>query len=129
MVEIIIVEESRSEAALACIAIALRRPGTRVAEVRTLGEAATLVRKPGAPRYLVIVGWHALQRPLGRCLSTLGEGAAIVGLASNLGEAAQRAVRAGIRRIYEKPVEWDRYLQTMQGILDDWMLPPTRTGA
>lgn len=130
MLEIIVVEESLAESALACIAIALRRPGTRVAEVRTLGEAARMAKKPDAPAYLIIVGWHALQQPLHHCLQALGERVAIVGLASNLGEATQRALRAGVRRIYDKPVEWDRYIDTVERILQEWMLPrSTRKGA
>jgi hypothetical protein len=123
MVEVILVEASLSESALACIAIALRRPGTRVAETRSLEQAADLVEKQGRAPALVILGWDALQRSLNAFVDSVGGNAAVVGLASDVGRASrERALRAGVRAIYERPADWKEYAAALAGLLDEWSL-------
>lgn len=119
MVEVVLVEESLSEFALACIAIALRRPGTRVAEARSLQQAHDIVqRQTGAPP-LVILGWRSLQL----CLKPLA--ATVVGLASDVGEAQpERALHAGVRAIYERPLDWREYARVVENILAQWTPEP-----
>ena len=120
MVEVILVEDSLSQRALACIAIALRRPGTQVAEVCTLPHAAALIRThPGKPS-LVILGWRALQHELRPFMNALGKQTRVVGLASNVGRAARkRALCAGLHGIYEPPAEWGEYAALLKDIVED----------
>jgi hypothetical protein len=124
MVEVILVEESFSESALACIAIALRRPGTRVAEARSVRHArAILERQAGVPP-LVILGWRSLQLGLKPFAAT------VVGLASDVG-APQRecALRAGVRAIYDRPLDWREYARVVENILAQWMPAPATQNA
>src|SRR5687767_920856 len=107
MVDVILVEESLSESALACIAIALRRPGTRVAEARNLGDAKGLLQRSSSASVLVILDWRALRNGLDAFFQAAGDRATVVGLAAHLGESArQRALHAGVRAIYDKPADW-----------------------
>ena len=123
MLEIVIVEESPSESALVCIAIALRRPGTRVSEVRSMKEAAERLCRPDAPRTLVILGWRALQQAVRPCIDKL-QAHAVVGFGSDLGEVRPRALDLGVRQIYERPSEWKAFVQSVETMLRDWMLSP-----
>src|SRR5688572_26645288 len=106
MVDVILVEESLSESALACIAIALRRPSTRGAEARNLDEAKKLMERLPAGRTLVILDWRALRNGLEPFFTVAAGGATVIGLAADLGEPGrERALRAGVKAIYEKPAQ------------------------
>jgi DNA-binding response OmpR family regulator len=119
MVDVILVEESLSESALACIAIALRRPGTRVAEARSLQQAHDIVQRQADTPPLVILGWRALQL----CLKPFA--GTVVGLASDVGEAQrERALRAGVRAIYDRPADWREYARVVENILAQWTPAP-----
>jgi hypothetical protein len=124
MVEVILVEESVSESALACIAIALRRPGTRVAEARSLQDArGILERHAGAPPLLVL-GWHSLQLGLEPFAAT------VVALASEVGAPQrERALGAGVRAIYDRPLDWREYARVVDNILAEWMPGPATQNA
>ena len=129
MVDVILVEESLSESALACIAIALRRPRLRVAEARNLGEAKNILTREPHGRVLVILGWQALRNGLDAFFAAAGAGATVIGLAAELGEAGrERALRAGVQAVYEKPADWNAYVGAMEGILSDWLRPPANAG-
>jgi hypothetical protein len=122
MVDVILVEESASESALACIAIALRRPGTQVAEARDLREANALLRADPAGSPLVILGWRALRNGLEPFFETAGGRTTVVGFADEVGDSVRgRALQAGVRRIYERPVEWSAFAAAMERILGDWL--------
>jgi hypothetical protein len=118
--DVVLVEESVSESALACIAIALRRPGTRVAEARSLKEATSFVQTDSPGPLLVILGSHALQQPLAPFIAAIGERAAVVALANGVSQAGrERALRAGLRAIYERPQEWRPFCDVLEKVLDE----------
>ena len=120
MVDIILVEEDLTESALACIAIALRRPGTKVLEARSLGEARRLLAA-GSPA-LVVLGWTALRNGLEAFFEALHGRANVVGLAANLGkDGLERAARLGVKRVYHKPVEWKAYVGVVERLMVDWL--------
>jgi DNA-binding response OmpR family regulator len=122
MVDVILVEESLSESALACIAIALRRPSARVAEARNLSEAKRIVEGLPGGKALVILGWRALRNGLDAFLAAAAGRATVIGLAADLGEPGkERALRAGVRAIYEKPADWREYVAAVEAILGDWL--------
>jgi hypothetical protein len=122
MVDVILVEESLSESALACIAIALRRPSTRVAEARNLGEAKKMMERLPAGSTLVILDGRALRNGLDPFLTAAAGRATVIGLAADLGEPGrERALRAGVKAIYEKPAEWQQYVGTVEAILGEWL--------
>jgi hypothetical protein len=124
MVEVILVEESFSESALACIAIALRRPGTRVAEARSLRDARDILERQAEAPPLVILGWRSLQLGLKPFAAT------VVGLANDVGEAQrQRALRSGVRAIYGRPLDWRDYACVVENILAQWMPAPATQNA
>ena len=125
MVDVLLVEESLSESALACIAIALRRPHARVAEARNLSEAkAFLDRAPGG-RVLVILGWGALRNGLEGFFAAVRERVTVIGIAADVGEAArERALRLGVQAIYEKSSVWSEYVGAMESILGQWLTLP-----
>ena len=118
MVSVVLVEADRTESAFACIAIALRRPRTKVVEVRSLGEAkARLVGD--APR-LVILGWTALHDRLESFFKGVPPCTAVVGLAANVSrDGLDRALRAGVKKVYGKPTEWRAYVNTIESIFRD----------
>ena len=123
MVNVILVEESLSESALACIAIALRRPSARVTEARNLAEAKKVLGELPGGKALVILGWRALRDGLDAFVAA-ATGATVIGFAGDLGESRERALRAGVRAIYDKPVEWSEYLGAMEAILGEWLAAP-----
>jgi hypothetical protein len=124
MVEVILVEDSISESAIACIAIALRRPGTRVGEARNLREAGNMVDgAAGTP--LVILGARSLSEPLEAFMRLVGARAAVVGLANRIADATrERALRAGVRAVYERPLDWKDYAATVKSVLEHWIGSP-----
>jgi hypothetical protein len=131
MVDVILVEESLSESALACIAIALRRPGTRVAEARNLKEAKTILEGQSGSNVLVILGWRALRNGLEAFFEVAIGRAKVIGLAAAIGEnGRRRALHAGVQAIYDKPAEWDSYVNAVETILGEgWPRPlPRRYG-
>ena len=125
MVDVILVEESLTESALACIAIALRRPATRVAEARNVAEARRLLERQSGGKVLVILCPEALRGGLDALLGAAASRGTVVGFAADLGESArQRAMRAGVQAIYEKPAEWKEYVCTVDSILSRWLVAP-----
>jgi len=125
MVDVILVEDTLSESALAYIAIALRRPGTRVAEVSSLEQARGLVERNGRKRPIVILGRRALCLGITEFMQAVGEGAAVVGLATEVRqECRSRALRAGVHALYERPFDWKQYAALVATILDQWTASP-----
>jgi len=121
MADVILVEDTISDSALAYIAIALRRPGTLVAEARSLEHAAELVRRNRGTSPVVILGWRALQQGVQGFIRTVGAGAAVVGIAKHVGEECRgRALRAGVGAVYERPLEWREYASLMARVLEFW---------
>jgi hypothetical protein len=122
MVDIIVVEESLSESALACIAIALRRPSTRVAQARDLIEAKRMLPRQSAAKVLVILGWRALRNGIVGFVEAASDHATVIGFAPDLGQTArERAIHAGVQAIYHKPIEWNEYLSAVEVILNEWL--------
>jgi DNA-binding response OmpR family regulator len=130
MAEIILVEDQLTESALTCVAIALRRPGTQVAEVRDLRGAKALIQADPAGAPLVILGWRALRNGLEPFFNAIGGHATVVGFADEIGASARaRALQAGVRRIYHKPAEWNAFAAAVEGMLADWSTFPAKTAA
>ena len=118
MAEVLLVEDSPSDANLAGIAIALRRPGIRVQEARHLIDALRILASPTPPQ-LTILGWRALTDAPAK-LAT--EDRVIVGFASNVSETERRrALEAGVRAIYARPQEWGPYCDSLERLLNDWL--------
>ena len=120
MADVLLVEDTPSDASLAVIAIALRHPRTRVYEVRDVKAALHLIAAGHKPR-LVVLGWRALKEvpaKLGRAECPF------VGFASDLTEAdRRRALEAGVKAIYERPQEWRRFCDALEALLDEWLAP------
>ena len=117
MPDIVLVEDSNSESGLACIAIALRRPGVRVHEARDLQEALALLESGARPR-VVILGWRAL-RDAARLPK---DGIPVVGFAASLTQTdKRRALDCGVRAIYERPTDWRPYCDALEELLDQWL--------
>jgi CheY-like chemotaxis protein len=118
MPDIMLVEDSSSELRLACIAIALRRPGIRVHEARDLEEALDLLESNAKPR-LAILGWRALKEVPARLANS---GLPVVGFAASVTEAdRRRALESGVRAIYERPDDWRSYCNAIEALLDEWL--------
>ena len=118
MAEVILVEDTITDSALAYIAIALRRPGTRVAEATSLEHAAQLLRRNGEKPAVVILGWRALQQGVQAFIRTVGAGTAVVGIAKDVGEECRgRALRAGVRAVYERPIDWKDYATLIASVV------------
>jgi hypothetical protein len=118
MPDILLIEDSPSESGLACIAIALRRPDTRVHEARDLQEALAFLEGNPRPR-VVILGWQALKQATARLVK---RNFAFIGFAANLTEAdKRRALECGVRAIYDRPTDWRPYCDALEGLLDEWL--------
>jgi len=119
MVEsILLIEDSSSESGLACIAIALRRPGARVHEAPGLQEALAFLERDASAR-LVILGWRALKEAPAQLAKS---GLPIVGFAASLSEAdKRRALECGVRAIYDRPNDWRAYCNALEALLDEWL--------
>jgi DNA-binding response OmpR family regulator len=125
MVEVILVEESLTESALACIAIALRRPGTRVAEASNLYHAKDILQRQSGGSVLVILNWRALRNGLEDFFEAAAGRATVIGLAAELDERGRaRALHAGVRAIYDKPADWKEYVSAVETILGEWLAAP-----
>jgi DNA-binding response OmpR family regulator len=118
MVEVVLVEDSSNESGLGCIAIALRRPGTRVHEARDLHEALALLESGSRPR-LAILGWRALKEASAQLAKS---GLPIVGFAARVTEAdKRRALECGVRAIYDRPNDWRAYCDALEALLEEWL--------
>jgi hypothetical protein len=112
----LLVEDSPAESRLACIAIALRRPDTTVYESYDIAHALTVIENERPT--LAILGWRALRDEPER----LAENVVAVGLAAGLTEAdKERARSAGVRAVYDRPNDWERYCDTVESILREWL--------
>jgi CheY-like chemotaxis protein len=114
--DMLVVEDNRTECGLACMAIALRRPGTRLRESRDVADALAIVAQE-RPR-LALLGWSALRdRP-----ERLAKDLIVVGFAARLSDADKgRALAAGVRAVYDRPSEWELYCDTVETILNEWL--------
>jgi DNA-binding response OmpR family regulator len=118
MPDVLLVEDSSSESGLACIAIALRRPGIRVHEARNLQEAMPFLESDASPR-IAILGWRALKEASTRLAHSK---LPIIGFAANLTEAdRRRALECGVRAIYDRPADWRPYCDALEGLLEEWL--------
>ena len=112
MLDVLLVEANPTDAALAGIAIALRRPRARVSEARNLSDALPTSR-------VAILGYEALKQApgkLGGCTSV------VIGFAPRLSDAErQRALDSGVRAVYERPLEWRAFCDALEKMLDDWL--------
>jgi hypothetical protein len=116
--DVILVEDTPTDAALAAIAIALRRPRARVREARSLDEALRLLAD-GAGPHVAILGFRALKEA-----GAWPDGAAhrVVGFAAYLTQAdRRRALESGVRAIYDRPQEWRPFCDALEKLLDDWL--------
>lgn len=112
MLDVLLVEANPTDAALAGIAIALRKPRARVSEARSLNGALPTSR-------VAILGYEALKQAAGRLE---GIPSVVIGFAPGLTEAErQRALDAGVRAIYERPVEWRPFCDALERMLDEWL--------
>lgn len=122
MVDVILVEESLTESALACIAIALRKPSIRVAQARHLEDAKAILERNAARPVLVILGWRALRNGLDKFFAAAQGRATVIGVAADVGQAGrERALRLGVQAIYDKPVQWGQYVSVMEQALGEWL--------
>jgi hypothetical protein len=118
MADVVLVEDTPGDAALAGIAIALRRPRTRVRDARSLEEALRLLADGGEPG-IAILGFRALKEAAVR---PNGMGRAVIGFAANLTEAERRrALESGVRAIYDRPKEWRPFCDALEKLLEDWL--------
>ena len=121
MPDVLLVEDTPSEASLAAIAIALRRPGTRVHETHNLKEALRFLDLNRAPA-VAILGWRALKEAPAKLDK---RETAFIGFAANLTEGERsRAIEAGVRAIYERPRDWRPFCDALEGLLNDWLRAP-----
>ena len=112
MLDVLLVEADSTDAALAGIAIALRKPRVRVSEARNLGGALPKSR-------LAILGYDALKQAPGKLD---GAFSVVIGFAPQLSAPErQRALDAGVRAIYERPVEWRPFCDALEQMLDEWL--------
>jgi len=118
MLDVLLVEANPTDAALAGIAIALRKPRARVSEARTLTDALPILCNGNAPR-LAIFGFEALKQTPGKLQ---GSCSIVIGFAPQLSAAERQcALDAGVRAIYERPVEWRAFCDALERMLNDWL--------
>lgn len=116
MAEVLLVEDTPSDADLAAIAIALRHPGVRVHEANGIKDALSALARRHGPT-VVVLGWRALREvpaelPRG--------GARFIGFATGMSEKeTERALAAGVESICERPQEWRAYCDALERLLDD----------
>ena len=112
MLDVLLIEANPTDAALAGIAIALRKPRVRVSEARNLSDALPKSR-------LAILGYEALKQASGRLN---GASPVVIGFAPQLSAGErQRALDAGVRAIYDRPVEWRPFCDALEKMLDEWL--------
>lgn len=112
MVDVLLVEDTPSDASLAGIAIALRHPRVRVHDARSLDEAVRFVEVHDRPT-LVVLGWRALKEVSAPLSGTF------VGFAANVGERdRERALAAGVQAVYDRPVAWREFCDALEALLD-----------
>ena len=119
---VILIEDSPAEVALASAALALHSPRTRVLRALDLGGAIEILHRE--PAVLAILGRRALMRSPKKLIRALP--APAIGVAAGLPETARRKVlAAGVRAVYERPMQWKQYSELMGGLLKQWLA--TRT--
>jgi DNA-binding response OmpR family regulator len=121
---VILIEDRRAEAALACTALALRRPEMRVLEAKDVDGAIALLKKPRAPVRLAILGERAVAgaEKLIVALHASGLDVPVVAITATLAEAERRrALEAGVRSVYERPRDWASYSAFMERLVKQWV--------
>ena len=118
ILDVLLVEDSQTDASLSGIAIALRKPRARVGDARNLKHALDILGTRKAPR-VAILGYQALQQAAGKLNGTP---TVVIGFAPALSPAErQRALDWGVRAIYERPAQWSAFCDALEKMLDDWL--------
>lgn len=112
MPDVLLVEDTPSDASLAGIAIALRHPRVRVHDAPGLVDALRFLEAHDKP-VVVILGWRALKEVSAPLRGTF------VGFASDVGELnRERALAAGVLAIYDRPVQWREFCDALEKLLE-----------
>jgi hypothetical protein len=118
VLDVLLVEDSQTDASLSGIAIALRNPRARVGDARNLEHALDILGTRNAPR-VAVLGYQALKQAAGKLNGTQ---TVVIGFAPALSDAErQRALECGVRAIYERPAEWRPFCDALEKMLDDWL--------
>src|SRR3989440_1369377 len=117
---VIVIEESRAEAALVCTALALHAPQMRVLEACDVQGAIELLGKESTPIGLAILGARAIRGApqLIGALKRHGVEIPVIGIAPRVsGAERERAMAAGMQAIVERPREWKQYAEMVGELL------------
>lgn len=117
----VLVIDDEHEAALVASAIALHAPRVRVRTVLDWRAARALFAERGPGARLIIAGADAIASAE-HALPLPDDKINVVGLAPDIpAPLRERAVAAGIREIYDRPTNWEKYAETVRVILRDWL--------
>lgn len=117
----VLVIDDPHEAALVASAIALHMPRLQVRTVPDWGAAHAHLADTRVSLRLVIAGARAIGTA-DHALPLADRAINVVGLAPDIPAALRaRAVAAGIRAIYDRPTNWEKYAETVRIILRDWL--------
>src|SRR5688572_3618853 len=111
MLDVLLVDDNPTDAALSGIAIALRKPRARVGDVRNLTDALRILGNAHPPR-VAILGFQALNQAAGELNGTA---TIVIGFTPALSAAdRQRALDCGVRAIYQRPAEWRPFCDALE---------------
>ena len=117
----VLVIDDEHEAALVASAIALHMPRLQVRTVPDWRAAHACLADERLSLRLIIAGARAIATA-GDALPLPDRAINVVGLAPEIPAALRaRAVAAGIRAVYDRPTNWEKYAETVRIILRDWL--------
>ena len=117
----VLVIDDEHEAALVASAIALHMPRLQVRAVPDWPTAHAHLAEEGLSLRLIIAGVRAIASA-DEALPLTDHAINVVGLAPEIPAALRaRAVAAGVRAVYDRPTNWDKYAETVRIILRDWL--------
>jgi len=115
----VLVIDDEHEASLVASAIALHAPRLVVRTVLDWHAALAYLAEGKPSARLIIAGARAIANAE-NALPFLRDEIRAVGLAPDISAAVrERAVAAGIRAIYDRPTNWEKYAETVRVILRD----------
>jgi len=121
--DVLIIDGSSHEAALAASAIMLHEPSLRV-QIAETAQAALRALEAGPHPRLVILGRDALAHAaeFGTLLRNRRFAALrLIVLAPIDAQVSPDSNRAGVHAIYERPEGWPQYRDLMAGIIARWL--------
>ena len=126
-IEVLVVEDSESDAVLIKKALSEFSPGVRITVAKDADTAVVLLFDPGFRPQLVITDMHMAMGGIEEILRRAeAKHVPVVVFSSALspGEVAE-VLRLGAREYVPKPMDWDEFRDAVVGIVTRWTRHPT----